>query len=82
METTVHIDNVTIHTHVEGKPLYLTVPRAALETGFSASYIRKLLQDGSLPHFKGEGTNGRVLIKTDELVAFLETRRVVVATRT
>ena len=77
METTIHIDNVTIHTHVEGKPLYLTVQQAALETGFSESYVRKLLQDGSLPHFKGEGTNGRVLIKTDELVAFLETRRVV-----
>jgi excisionase family DNA binding protein len=77
METTIHIDNVTIHTHVEGKPLYLTPQRAAEEVGLSVSYIKEVIREGLLPSFKGEGTGGRVLIKTDELVAFLETRRVV-----
>ena len=79
METTVHIDSVTIHTHVAGKPLFLSVQQAAVETGYSESYLRKLLKDGHLPHFKGDGTNGRVLIRTDELLAFMETRRVVPA---
>ena len=76
METTVHIDQVTIHTQIAGKPLFLTVAQAAAETGYSESYLRKLLRDGLLPHFKGEGTNGRVLVRTDELLAFMETRRV------
>ncbi len=76
METTVHIDQVTIHTQVAGKPLFLSVAQATVETGYSESYVRKLLHDGLLPHFKGEGNNGRVLIRTDELLAFMETRRV------
>ena len=76
METTVHIDNVTIHTQVVGKPLFLTVQQASAETGYSESYLRKLMREGHLPHFKGEGANGRVLIRTDELLAFMETRRV------
>ncbi len=76
MDTTVHIDNVTIHTQIAGKPLFLSVAQAAVETGYSESYIRKLLRDGLLPHFKGEGNNGRVLIRTDELLAFMESRRV------
>ena len=76
METNVHIDRVEIHTQIEGKPLFLTVSRAAEETGFSTSYVRKLIQTGQLPHFKGEGTNGRVLIRTDELIGFMELRRV------
>ena len=77
MGTTVHIDNVTINTHVAAKPLFLSVQQAAVETCYSESYVRKLIHDGQLPHFKGEGNNGRVLIKTDELLAFMETRRVV-----
>ena len=76
METTVHIDQVTIHTQIADKPLFLTVAQAAVETGYSESYLRKLLRDCLLPHFKGEGTNGRVLVRTDELLAFMETRRV------
>ena len=77
MDTTVHIDNVTINTQVAGKPLFLTVQQASGETGYSESYLRKLISKGELPHFKGEGTNGRVLIRTDELLAFMETRRIV-----
>jgi excisionase family DNA binding protein len=77
METTVHIESVTIHTQVVGKPLFLSVAQAAAETGYSESYVRKLIHDGLLPHFKGEGNNGRVLIRTDELLAFMETRRVI-----
>lgn len=82
METTVHIDNMTIHTQVVGKPLFLTVQQASKETGYSESYLRKLIRDGHLPHFKGEGANGRVLIRTDELLAFMEARRVVGPTNT
>ncbi len=74
--TTVHIDSVTITTQVVGKPLFLTVQQAAVETGFSESYLRKLMRDGLLPHFKGDGQNGRVMIMTQELIAFMETRRV------
>jgi excisionase family DNA binding protein len=77
LETTVHIDNVSITTQVVGKPLFMTVAQAAAETGYSESYLRKLIHDGLLPHFKGEGNNGRVLIRTDELMAFMELRRVV-----
>jgi excisionase family DNA binding protein len=77
LETTVHIDNVSITTQVVGKPLYLTVAEAAAETRFSESFLRKLMRDGQLPHFKGDGNNGRVLIRTDELMAFMELRRVV-----
>ena len=77
METTVHIGNVMIHTQVIGKPLFLTVQQAAAETGFSESYLRKLMREGFLPYFKGDGQNGKVMIRTDELLAFMETRRVV-----
>ncbi len=50
--------------------------QAAIETSLSASYVRALIQRGQLPHFKDEGRNGRVLIRTDELLAFMEARRV------
>jgi excisionase family DNA binding protein len=73
----VHIDQLTINTHVPDKPLFLTIRQAAEETGFSTSYLRQLMRDGQLPHFKGQGNNGRVLIRTDELLAFMETRRVI-----
>jgi excisionase family DNA binding protein len=77
VDTTVHIDSVIINTQIAGKPLYLTVAEAATETRFSESFLRKLMRDGQLPHFKGEGNNGRILIRTDELLAFMELRRVV-----
>ena len=77
METTVHIGSVTIHTQVVGKPLFLTVQQAAVETGYSEPHLRMLIRTGKLPHFKGEGNNGRVRVRTDELLAFMETRRVV-----
>jgi hypothetical protein len=32
METAVYIDNVTTHTQVVGKPLFLTVQQASVET--------------------------------------------------
>jgi excisionase family DNA binding protein len=77
LETTIKIDNVTINTQIAGKSLFLTVAEAAVESRFSESFLRKLMRDGQLPHFKGEGNNGRILIRTDELLAFMELRRVV-----
>jgi excisionase family DNA binding protein len=77
MDATIHIDNVTINTQVVGKPLFLSVREAAFETGYSESYVRRLIHEGQLPHFKGEGNNGRVLIRTDELLGYMETRRVI-----
>ena len=77
METTVHIDRVEITVHAPDKPLFLSLQRAAEESGLSVSYLRKLIRDGKLPAFKGEGNNGHVHFRTVELVAFMETRRVV-----
>ena len=77
IEPEIYIDQMTINTQVAGKPLFLTVAKAAIETGYSESYLRKLIQKGALPHFKGEGNNGRVQIRTDELLAFMESRRVI-----
>ena len=75
MSTDVHIERVEITVHAPDKPLFLTVQQAAVETSLSASYLRTLIRDGKLPHFKGEGTNGCVLVRTDELMAFMEARR-------
>ena len=76
METTVHIDNVTIHTHVKGKPLFMTAQRAAEEVGLSVSYIKEMIRKGHLPSFKGEGTGGRVHVRTEDLISFMELRKV------
>lgn len=76
METTVHIDRVEITVHAPDKPLFLSLQQAAAESGLSASYLRKLIRQGQLPAFKGDGNNGHVHIKTAELVAFMETRRI------
>ena len=64
-EPEIYIDQMTINTQVAGKPLFLTVAKAAIETGYSESCIGKLIQKGVLPHFTGEGNNGRMLIRTD-----------------
>ena len=74
--TDVHIDSITIHTQVSDKPMYMTPERVAEELGLSLPYIRKLIHDGKLPSYKGEGTGGRVHVKTDDAVAFMELRRV------
>ena len=76
MSTDVRIERVEITVHTPDKPLFLTVQQAAAETSLSTSYLRALMQSGQLPHFKGEGRNGRVLVRTDELMAFMEARRV------
>ena len=76
MSTDVRIERVEITVHTPDKPLFLTVQQAAAETSLSVSYLRALMQSGQLPHFKGEGPNGRVLVRTDELMAFMEARRV------
>ena len=77
METTVHIDRVEITVHVEGKPLYMTPQRASEEVGLSVSHLKKLIHEGQLPSYKGDGNNGHVHIRTSDLVAFMELRRVV-----
>ena len=77
METSVHIDRVEITVHAPDKPLFLTVERAAEEVGQSVSHMRKLIRDGKLPSYKGDGAGGRVHVRTDELIAFMELRRVV-----
>ena len=76
MDTTVHIDRVEITVHAPDKPLFLSLQAAASESGLSASYLRKLIREGQLPAFKGDGNNGHVHVCTDELIAFMETRRV------
>ncbi|MBQ43079.1 MAG: hypothetical protein CME15_11505 [Gemmatimonadetes bacterium] len=76
METTVHIDRVEITVHAPDKPLFLTVERAADEVGQSVSHMRKLIREGKLPSYKGDGTGGRVHVKTVDLIAFMELRRV------
>ncbi|MBT5874748.1 MAG: helix-turn-helix domain-containing protein [Candidatus Latescibacteria bacterium] len=76
MDTNVHIGTVEITTQVVGKTLFLTIAEAAAETRYSESYLRKLIDEGKLPSFKGDGNNGRVRIRTDELLAFMETLRV------
>lgn len=78
METSVRIDRVEITTQIVGKPLFLTIAEAAHETRYSESYLRKIISEGSLPSFKGEGTSGRVRIRTDHLLAYMETLRVTV----
>ena len=65
-----------ITVHAPDKPLFLSLQRAAEESGLSASYLRQLAQQGQLPAFKGDGNNGHVHVRTDELIAFMETRRV------
>ena len=46
METTVHIDRLEITVHAPDKPLFLSLSRAAEESGLSASYLRKLIHRG------------------------------------
>jgi excisionase family DNA binding protein len=72
----IRIDNVSIIVHVEGKPLYLTVAQAAAEVGYHESYIRSMIREGHLPSYKGDGSSGRVRIRTSDLLAFMELRKV------
>ena len=57
--TEVHIDRVTITVVCPDKPVFMTLRRAADEFGLSPSYFRKLIREGSLPSYKGEGNGPR-----------------------
>ena len=77
METKINIDRVEITVHVQDKPLYVTPQRAAEEVGLSVSYIKEMIREGHLPSYKGEGTGGHVHVRTEDLIAFMELRKVV-----
>ena len=72
----VHIDRVEINVHVEGKPLYMTPQRASEEVGLAVSYLKQMIREKRLPSYKGEGTGGHIHIRTEDLIAFMELRRV------
>ena len=80
MKTTIHIDCMEITVASPDKPLFLTKAQAAIEVGMSVSYISKLISERKLPSYKGEGTGGHVHIKTVDLIAFMESRRVLCPT--
>ena len=55
METTVHIDTVTIHTEVFGKPLFLTVHKGPLRSDLS---IEKVCYDCCRENVRIEAGHG------------------------
>ena len=77
METSVHIAQIVVNTHVERLPAFLTVQQAATECSFSESHMRKLIRDGVLPSYKGDGTSGHVRVKSADVVGMMEARRVI-----
>ena len=74
-EPTVQINELRITVQAPDKPLFLSVQRAAEECGYRANYIRRLIRIGALPAVKAPGRTGQVRIRTEHLIAYMDSLR-------